>query len=90
LGISSPTSKKVLDLYDKAIKAFGNELNILLFSDISDVSRVLGKEIANFIEAIRKNLISIRPGYDGLYGEIDENWKDKEWKIKGTLLDFIS
>jgi len=70
MGESSPLSKTVQHLYDKAIAALNNEFNITLFAPIASVAEVLGKEIAHLVAAIRNDMAEIVPGYDGVYGKL--------------------
>lgn len=70
MGESTPLSKKVQQIYDKAIAAFENEFNATLFAPIDSVAEVLGKETAKLIEAIRNDTAEIVPGYDGVYGRL--------------------
>lgn len=82
LGIKSRTSKKVVDLYTRLIKDLGPELEILLSSQISDISKVGGERLGDGIARMRDGHISISCGYDGVYGKVnifnDNNEKSKK------------
>jgi uncharacterized protein (TIGR00375 family) len=69
LNLGSKT-KAVRKEYDKLIKTFKSELNILLNVSPSDLARAAKPEIAEGIERVRNGRLAIRPGYDGEYGEI--------------------
>ncbi len=77
-------TKKVKNFYDKLIAEFGNELNILLFAEINDVSNFAGEILGTALKKMRKNSVKIEPGYDGEYGRIivvsDEDRKKYELK----------
>lgn len=65
LGVSS---QKVWIEYNKLIKEFGNELEILLNAEENKLRAVCSE---NIVEAIMKNRdgkLEIIPGYDGVYG----------------------
>ncbi len=64
-----PLSQTVWNLYMKLINKFGSEVEILLFRDIKEIKSE-SEWLGNVIEKIRNNTLPIRPGYDGVYGEI--------------------
>ncbi|MFA5742457.1 MAG: endonuclease Q family protein [Candidatus Paceibacterota bacterium] len=63
-------SKKVGAAYDKMIKEFGSEFNILLKTPIEDMSKTVPARIAEGVEKARNGQLSINPGYDGVFGKI--------------------
>lgn len=69
---TSMTSKKAWQLYNVLIEAFGNELTILLETPREKLAAVLSKnpELVELILLSRSNTLRIKPGYDGVYGEI--------------------
>ena len=71
LNIKSRKSVKVQKLYDEMISSFGSELNILLEVDILKIKQEFGDLIASAIDKVRKGKLEIKPGFDGLYGEIN-------------------
>jgi uncharacterized protein (TIGR00375 family) len=75
----NPLSKRVQQVYDKAIATFDNEFNITLNAPIEDLKEVLGKEIASLVKAIRDDTAKVIAGYDGVYGRLKLN-NDKEEK----------
>ncbi len=83
---ASPNSKSVLKKYERVVKALGSEVNILLNAEEKEIAKVLGEEVAGLIGKMRRNELKIRPGYDGVYGEIVEDIKEKRPK---TLEDFF-
>ena len=70
VGVSSTSSKKVQEMYEKMIKEIGNEFYILLDADASSISTVAEPMIAAAIMNVRSGKVSITPGYDGIYGKV--------------------
>lgn len=58
-------------IYFELITEFGNELNVLLFSDIEDLSTILNERAIIYLRAIREGNLTFDCGYDGVYG----NWE---------------
>ena len=54
--------------YNKIIKMFGNENNILLNIDYKDLLKVTTPNIAQAIVDSREGKINVQPGFDGEYG----------------------
>ncbi len=72
-------TKTVKKEYDKLIKAFGSELNLLRNIPKKEIISVVGEIIAEGIERARKGKLFISPGYDGEFGTI-RIFKDEERK----------
>jgi len=68
-GVKRLYVKKVIDQQDALIRAFGNELAVLLQVDREGLLRVAGETVANAVMAQRENRVPVVPGYDGVYGE---------------------
>ena len=68
-GVKRLYVKKVIDQQDALIRAFGNELAVLLQVDREGLLRVAGETVANAVMAQRENRVLVVPGYDGVYGE---------------------
>jgi uncharacterized protein (TIGR00375 family) len=65
---SGVATRKVWEEYNKLIKAFGNEMNILLDVDGSELKKVADDKLADIIIKNRNQKIPFQPGYDGVYG----------------------
>ena len=70
LGVKSRHSKQVAAEYNRMIKSIGNELSILLDTDIGEIKKATSPEIAEGIRRVRAGELSIKPGFDGQYGQI--------------------
>ncbi len=62
-------SKKVKVLYDILIKAFEQELKILLDLPLTEIASV-DTRVAEGIGKVRKGELQISPGFDGQYGQV--------------------
>lgn len=63
-------SKKVVRTYDQLLNEIGSEFYILLHADISKIEQAVGAIIAFGIKNMREGKLTIRPGYDGVYGVV--------------------
>ncbi|NMB47838.1 DNA helicase UvrD [Candidatus Kuenenbacteria bacterium] len=85
LGVKSRASKQVKLEYDKLIKKFGNEFDILLKEDLEKIKAESGAEISEGIKRMREGDIFIKPGFDGQYGEIKIFGQEKNIKKQMSL-----
>ncbi len=69
MGIGKGT-KGVEEKYQKLIRAFNNELKILLEVPQSELETITLPEVAEGIIRVREGKVFIEPGYDGVYGKI--------------------
>ena len=78
-------TKKVWEVYNKMIEAFGNEYNILLNVQKKDLLECAGvnEKIADIIMKNRNGKIKVKPGYDGVYGELILDDSETENSAKG-------
>ena len=80
IGVGVAT-KKVMDVHRKLIASFGSEMRVLQNAHVSDITSIAGERIAEGIDLMRKGLIDIRPGYDGVYGSV-KIWPDDKQQTK--------
>ncbi|HNY36285.1 MAG TPA: endonuclease Q family protein [Candidatus Pacearchaeota archaeon] len=69
LGLGSGT-KGVDAEYQKLIKAFKSEFNILLEIPFEELKEVVFSDIVEGIKRVREGKVNISPGFDGEYGKV--------------------
>jgi uncharacterized protein (TIGR00375 family) len=72
VGVASRSSKKVQTVYDEVIQKCGSEFSVLLDVPPEEVAKAvpLTPLLPEAIRRVREGKVKIRPGYDGLYGEV--------------------
>ncbi len=60
----------VSETYNRLVERFGTEMNVLLNANVDNI-RELDSKLSEAIENIREDRVSIKPGYDGVFGVID-------------------
>ncbi len=80
-------SKKVWEIYNLLIKNFKNEFNILLNVKEEELKKVVHEKLARIILLNREGMLLIKPGFDGIYGEVVLNpvYKIKTQKDLGEF-----
>jgi len=68
-GVGKKT-KVVKRTVDRMIDQFGTEFSVLLSQPLNDIERSFGLTIAEAIGHMRRGNVTVRPGYDGVFGEI--------------------
>lgn len=63
-------SNRVRKEYQRLVQMVGNEMNILLWKKEEELQAVVPEPILTGIRHMRAGQINIRPGYDGVYGEV--------------------
>ena len=80
-GVGENT-KKVKTEYEKLIKLFGSELEILIDPSKIGLENIVNIKVAEGIRRVQEKNLTIKPGYDGEYGKIKifENAKKDKTK----------
>ncbi|MEM5871857.1 MAG: endonuclease Q family protein [Candidatus Aenigmatarchaeota archaeon] len=82
-------SSIVAETYSKLINVFDSEFKILLEAPVEEIKNITNEKIGEIIKKMREGKLKIRPGYDGVYGEIIEKENENKEKIpQKTLGDF--
>jgi len=70
LGASYPSTTKVWDAYNKLIKKFNNEYNVVIDAPKEEMTKIVDSKIAEAIIRVREEKMKVIPGYDGVYGRL--------------------
>lgn len=62
-------SKKTWQIYNSLIEKFGNEFNVLLNAEEGELKSIVDEKLAAAIMMNREGKITVKPGYDGVYGK---------------------
>ena len=85
-GIKTLYSKKINELYYQLIKQFGTEYEVLLETPQEALEPMMPAQLVKLILQNREAKIGIKPGYDGVYGEL--SLEDEE-SPSSTLQQFF-
>jgi len=95
LGASYPSTTRVWDPYNKLIKEFNNEYNVLIDAPKEEMTKIVDSKIAESIVRVREGKVRVIPGYDGVYGRlvIFEETSEEESLIEKvsqrSIVDFM-
>ncbi|RME63270.1 MAG: DNA helicase UvrD, partial [Nitrospirae bacterium] len=78
-----PNTKKAQEMYFKALSNLGPEFQILMNTPLDEIERTSGGMVAEGIRRVREGKVNIRPGYDGVYGEVSLFKEPEVAEIKG-------
>jgi len=87
LNVQSKT-KGVEEVYQKLIKDFSNELNVLLEEPLEKLNGSIFPKVVEGIKRVREGKLIINPGYDGEYGAVkifQEGEKNLEFEKQKKL-----
>jgi uncharacterized protein (TIGR00375 family) len=65
-----PNTRSVNTVYRDMLNKLGNEYFILFDAPVDKIARAAGPMIAEGVRRVRSGQIDIRPGYDGVFGEV--------------------
>jgi uncharacterized protein (TIGR00375 family) len=71
IGQHTPFTQAVTKRWEELISTFGSEINVLIDTDINEITKVTLPAIAEAIQAFRENKVTIVPGGGGKYGAIE-------------------
>ena len=81
-------TQKTWKEFNNLIKNFHTEFNVLLEASSEDLKKVTDDKIADAIIKIRDNDFEVKPGYDGVYGELILEQSEIIKKKQKNLSDF--
>jgi uncharacterized protein (TIGR00375 family) len=86
LGVGSDAISVIRE-YERIIKKGGNEFHVLLDLSQEELTTFVPKRILEGILRVRDGNLNIRPGYDGLYGEV-KIFREQEKKNESQMALF--
>jgi uncharacterized protein (TIGR00375 family) len=69
LGVDSPSTQQVWNIYNSFVERFGDEYTVLVDAYESDLCSV-NEKVAEAIIKVREGQVKVMPGYDGVYGQL--------------------
>ncbi|MEM2936678.1 MAG: endonuclease Q family protein [Candidatus Bathyarchaeia archaeon] len=89
MGVTSPATKDVWDVYNALVKRFGNEYSVLLDAPREEMAKIVDPRIAEAVVRVREEQVKVIPGYDGVYGQLvileGEEKREAEKKLRGEI-----
>ncbi len=79
-------SKTVVSQYFQILRNVGPEFFVLIDANLEDISRLIDGDIAKAIENMRTGKVSVKAGYDGIYGTISALAREKKKMMQGNFL----
>jgi len=70
LGTAYPSVQKVWEVYNSLIARFGNEYAVLIDASLEEMAKIVDPRVAEAVVRVREGGITVKPGYDGVYGEL--------------------
>lgn len=70
LGVDSPSTRKVWNIYNQFIERFGDEYTVLIDASKNELDGFGYEKIADAILRVRDGRVKIVPGFDGVYGQL--------------------
>jgi len=67
-GVREFYSKKVMEEYEKLVRRFGNELEVLIYAPEEELLKVTDERVTDAIVRVREGRVEYVPGSNGQYG----------------------
>ena len=81
------SGKKAWSIYNSLTEKFGNEFNVMLDAKREDmIEAKFDEQLVETILRNRDGKLNIKPGYDGVYGQIVNLWENGRTKNQKTLI----
>ena len=84
-----PTSKRVVNEYNRLIGELGAELDILRNTSLEEIEKKGSPLLAEAIKRVRNGNVTTRSGYDGEFGAITVFDPEERKKLKGQHMLFV-
>jgi len=94
LRVDSPYTQAVWSVYNALVERFGDEYSVLINASKEALKGVVDANIAESIVRVREGLVTVVPGYDGVYGRLNISEGATEKSVVGrvgqlNLADFV-
>lgn len=86
---STPTSQRVQSIYDTLVTELGGEFSVLLQQPVSAIAHHAGEKVSDGIDRVRRGVITIDPGYDGVFGKV-KIWSEEQEKQEEAVKEQLS
>jgi uncharacterized protein (TIGR00375 family) len=70
LNVDSPSTQAVWKIYNQLVTKFGDEYTVLMDAPEDALKVVVEAQIAEAILRVRAGVVTVIPGYDGVYGKL--------------------
>ncbi len=81
LEVDSPSAQQVWSVYNDLVQSFGNEYSVLIDASRAQICELAGENVADAIIRVRRGLVNVVPGYDGVYGRLTFSKENREKNI---------
>jgi len=93
LGATYPGVQKVWNIYNPLVARFGDEYTVLIDAPKQEMSKIVDPKIAEAIVRVREGRVRVKPGYDGVYGQLvifEEGGEEPLERVKQrSITDFM-
>jgi len=93
LGATYPGTQKVWSVYNPLVARFGDEYTVLIDAPKQEMSKIVDPKIAEAIVRVREGRVRVKPGYDGVYGQLvifEESGEEPLERVKQrSITDFM-
>jgi uncharacterized protein (TIGR00375 family) len=85
LEVNSPYTQAVWSVYNTLVERFGDEYYVLINASKEALKGVVDANIAEWIVRVREGLVTVVPGYDGVYGRLNISEEVAEKSVVGRV-----
>ncbi|MEE9152002.1 MAG: TIGR00375 family protein [Thermoplasmata archaeon] len=71
VGQSSPHTKTVFKIWNELITTFGDEVKVLVDTNIEEIAEATEERVTNAIKVFREGRVVLHPGGGGQYGQVE-------------------
>lgn len=79
--INNGSETQAKNQYEKLVTNLGSEFEILLKKNYQDIAIYGGQKLAEAIKIVRERKVFVKPGYDGVFGQVKVFSQEKNEKV---------